>query len=63
MILTLTVRDDNGEALGVIVAAPKTFATGSEGYHGQAKITIDGRRFQCQAQLVQIREKSEEAKQ
>ena len=34
MFLTATIRDDNGESLGVIVLASKEFRSGSVGYHG-----------------------------
>ena len=54
MFLTATLRDDNGESLGVIVLKAKAFRTGSVGYHGQAKVELEGLRYQCQAQLVKI---------
>jgi hypothetical protein len=42
MILTATIRDEDGKT----------------GYHGQAKVEIGGKRYQCQAQLVAIKEKA-----
>ena len=56
MILTATIRGDNGEALGVLVLNPKEFKSGKVGYFGQAKLEIDGARYQCQGQLVRIGE-------
>ncbi len=47
-------------ATGVLVLADKTFASGKAGYFGQAKITIGGQRYQAQAQLVAIADKSEQ---
>lgn len=54
MILTATIRADDGQAVGVLVLQPKTFSTGKTGYFGQGKIEIEGHRYQCQGQLVEI---------
>lgn len=48
------IKDGDGARLGILVLNEKTFTTGSKGYHGQAKVTIDGRRYQAQCQLVEI---------
>ena len=62
-MLTAAVRDERtGEIVGVLVAKPKDFATGSRGYHGQGKIEIDGKRYQAQLQMVEIGSKSESGK-
>ena len=37
-----------------IVANEKQFKTGSRGYFGTGKVEIDGKRYQCQVQLVEI---------
>jgi hypothetical protein len=58
MILTVTIRNDQGEALGVLVLNPKAFASGSRGYHGVGKAEIAGKRYQCQAQVVEIGSKA-----
>ena len=58
MMLTATIRDDNGQTVGVLVLAEKVFSSGNAGYFGQGKITIDGQRYQSQAQLVAIRAKT-----
>ena len=59
MFLTVTIRNDNGKALGVLVLKEKTFRSGKPGYHGVGKLEIDGVRFQCQAQAVRIGEPDE----
>lgn len=47
-------KDENGNVVGKLVANEKTFASGSRGFHAQGKIELDGKRYQCQAQLVEI---------
>jgi len=56
---TLTIRDCDGEVIGVMVLEPKRFSTGSRGWYGTRKLEIDGERCQCQAQIVVIDSKSE----
>lgn len=58
MILTVTIRTDTGESIGVLVLNPKAFASGSRGYHGQGKLAIDGKRYQAACQLVEIGSKA-----
>jgi hypothetical protein len=58
MILTATIRDDNGQAVGALVLNPKTFKTGSEGYYGTTKLELAGVRYQAQMQLVAIHSKA-----
>jgi len=58
-VWTLTIRDDDGEVLGVMVLEPKTFKTGSSGLFGSRKITVASERFQVQALAVLIHSKSE----
>lgn len=53
-ILQAIVKDGDGATLGILVLTEKAFKSGSRGYHGQAKIEIDGRRYQAQCQLVEI---------
>jgi len=42
------------ESLGQVPALEKTFSTGSTGFYGNAKIIIDGEKYQCSLQLVKI---------
>ena len=56
--LVVTVRDEDGKSLGTFVANAKDFKTGSQGYHGAAKLTIGGERYQVQLQAVRIGSKA-----
>ena len=54
-MLEVLFRDaDTSELVGELVANSKTFASGSTGFFGQGKMEIDGKRYQVQAQLVEI---------
>ena len=54
MFISVTFHDSNGQELGMIVLSPKTFKSGKTGWHGQGKLEIAGKRYQCQAQMVAI---------
>mgnify|MGYP001566704830 FL=1 len=55
MLIDVLFKDGNtGELLGKLVANDKEFASGSRGFFGQGKMEIDGKRYQVQAQLVEI---------
>ena len=54
MILTVTIRTDDGQSVGVLVLNPKDFASGSRGFFGTGKVQLEGKRYQCQAQVVEI---------
>lgn len=60
MYVDVLFKDQNGNVLGKLVAGEKTFASGSRGFHAQGKVEIDGKRYQCQAQLVEIGSKPKE---
>jgi hypothetical protein len=53
MVITTELKSD-GKVIGTLSASPKQFKTGSRGFYGQAKIEIDGKRYQVQIQLVEI---------
>lgn len=57
MFLTVTVRDEDGKSLGVLVLKEKTFSTGNAGYFGTGKVEIGGQRYQAQCQLVAVGDK------
>ena len=59
MILTVTIRDDNGAAVGALILTEKTFTSGSKGFFGQAKLEIAGKKYQTQCQLVEIGSKTD----
>ena len=48
----------DGEILGVIELDPKTFKTGSKGYHGIGKIVIRGKKYQANFMLIEIGSKN-----
>ena len=54
-MLTVTLRDErDGQLVGAVVAVPKTFRTGSDGFYGTGKVTIGGERYQVNVQAVRI---------
>ncbi len=53
-MLIIEIKDTNGKTVGSLSAQPKEFKTGSRGYYANAKIEIDGKRYQTQIQLVEI---------
>jgi len=59
MFLTATLRDDNGQSVGIIILREKVFKSGKTGFHGQGKLALDGQRYQAQAELVAIAAKSD----
>ncbi len=62
MIIDVLIKNEDGETLGKLVANEKTFASGSRGFFGQAKIEIAGKRYQTQVQLVEIGSKEQAKK-
>jgi hypothetical protein len=54
MILDLLIKDESGETVGKLVLLPKEFKTGSKGFFVQDKLTVAGKRYQVQCQLVEI---------
>ena len=48
------IRDDLGQVLQVIELNNKTFKTGSRGYHGHGKLSVNGSRYQANLILVEI---------
>ena len=59
-MLTATIRDDTGKALGILVLKDKTFTSGKQGWFGNGKIEVEGVRCQAQAQLVKIGQTNED---
>ncbi len=53
-MLTATIRDEDGEPIGILVLSPKVFSSGKQGFFGQGKLVIEDKRYQCQAQCVHI---------
>ena len=53
-MIIATIRSLSGTDIATIIAREKTFSTGSLGFFGQGKLTLDGKRYQAQVQLVEI---------
>lgn len=51
----LTVEIGDGRStVGVFAVTHRDFKTGSRGYFGVGKVTIGGKKYQCQTQMVEI---------
>ena len=48
------IKDDLGQVLQVIELNSKTFKTGSRGYHGTGKLSVNGSKYQANLILVEI---------
>ena len=59
-ILIATLRTEDGELVDVFTLKPKEFKTGSKGYYALGKMTVKGKRYQTQIQLVEIGSRPEE---
>jgi len=53
-MLTIEIRDVNGQVLGVFRATPKKFSTGSVGFHATGKMVVNGKSHQCNFLLTEI---------
>jgi len=60
--MIITIKDDEGKTVGNLVANSKVFKTGSKGFFGVGKVEMDGKRYQCQVQMVEIGSKPRENK-
>jgi hypothetical protein len=54
MVIIAELKTPEGQLLGTLTLPPKDFKTGSRGFYANAKIEIDGKRYQTQIQLVEI---------
>lgn len=54
MILDMIIKDEDGETVGKLVLNEKHFKTGSRGFFGMDKLTVAGKRYQVQCQMVEI---------
>ncbi len=59
--ITATLKDDEGQKLGALVANPKTFSTGSKGFYGQTRLEVGGKRYIVTLQAVEIGSKVAES--
>ena len=60
--MIITIKDDDGKTVGSLIANSKVFKTGSRGFFGVGKVELDGKRYQCQVQMVEIGSKPQENK-
>ncbi len=51
------LKTTDGKVVGGLLAQPHTFKTGSRGYLAIGKLELDGKRYQCSLQLVEIHSK------
>lgn len=58
MFVIAELKKNSGELLSVLTLPPKDFKTGSKGFYANAKVDIDGKRYQVQIQLVEIGSKN-----
>lgn len=56
------IKDDAGQVLQVFQFDPKTFKTGSKGYHSQGKVGVNGKRYQANLMLIEIGSKPKSKK-
>ena len=52
-MVTVTFNS-NGTTIGMLDADSKTFRSGSKGFYGNGKMTIDGKKYQVMTTLVEI---------
>lgn len=57
-MLMVEIKTAEGQTVALLTVEAKNFKTGSRGYHGQAKIDFEGKRYQTQVQMVEIGSKS-----
>ncbi len=58
MALSAEIKTDKGEVIATFSLPAKEFKTGSRGYYANAKLEVDGKRYQVQVQLVEIGSKN-----
>ncbi len=61
MALSAEIKTDKGEVIATFSLPAKEFKTGSRGYYANAKLEVDGKRYQVQVQLVEIGSKAKDA--
>lgn len=59
--MRIVVLDDDGQQIGSGIAQPKTFKSGSTGFHASFKVEVSPtERYQCSMPLVLIGSKPKE---
>ena len=59
--MKISIKSMLGETLITEDLKPKEFKTGSTGYYGNFKVSMEGRRYQVQVQAVEIGSKKSAA--
>jgi len=52
--MNAVVRDDMNQTLQVVDLEAKNFKTGSRGFYGNGKLSINGKKYQASCLLVEI---------
>jgi len=52
--MNAVVRDDMNQTLQVVDLQAKNFKTGSRGFYGNGKLSVNGKRYQVSCLLVEI---------
>lgn len=52
--MKVAIKSILGEILQTLELAPKEFKTGSRGYHGQGKVTMEGKKYQLNIMAVEV---------
>jgi len=60
-MITGIIKDDDGKEIAMLPMPPKTFSTGSRGYHATAKVYIAGKKYQTNLMLVEVGSKPTKA--
>jgi hypothetical protein len=61
MVIVAELKTGDGNLLSVMALPPKEFKTGSKGYYANAKLEMDGKRYQVQIQMVEVGSKNQTA--
>ncbi len=48
MLIVAELKDEKGQTLALLTVPPKDFKTGSRGYYANAKMELEGKRYQVQ---------------
>jgi len=52
--MNAVIRDDINQTLQVVNLEAKNFKTGSRGFYGNGKLSVNGKRYQVNCLLVEI---------
>ena len=58
--VTIEFKSSDSKLLGTLLAASRTFKTGSKGFYASGKVMIDSKMYQCSTNIVEIGSKPKE---